>query len=142
MIRRPPRSTLFPYTTLFRSHHAQVAVLSRLHEVDDAVTVDVDADIEADWNVWYDTVHAPDALACPGVRNCVRLVDERPARVRGMEARGGDNGRAYIAIYEVDGPHVLETKEFQAMRGWAQFADKVRSTTRCYRTHRREFTRT
>jgi len=22
MIRRPPRSTLFPYTTLFRSHHS------------------------------------------------------------------------------------------------------------------------
>src|SRR2546427_9083931 len=26
MIRRPPRSTLFPYTTLFRSHAAQHAV--------------------------------------------------------------------------------------------------------------------
>src|SRR2546430_4529988 len=26
MIRRPPRSTLFPYTTLFRSHVAEVAV--------------------------------------------------------------------------------------------------------------------
>src|SRR2546425_7477421 len=25
MIRRPPRSTLFPYTTLFRSHHIEVA---------------------------------------------------------------------------------------------------------------------
>src|SRR3989454_12234805 len=25
MIRRPPRSTLFPYTTLFRSHRAVVA---------------------------------------------------------------------------------------------------------------------
>src|SRR2546428_9475193 len=25
MIRRPPRSTLFPYTTLFRSAHADVA---------------------------------------------------------------------------------------------------------------------
>src|SRR5438874_6348626 len=24
MIRRPPRSTLFPYTTLFRSHHGNV----------------------------------------------------------------------------------------------------------------------
>src|SRR5438270_8926897 len=24
MIRRPPRSTLFPYTTLFRSHHPSV----------------------------------------------------------------------------------------------------------------------
>src|SRR3712207_8493450 len=27
MIRRPPRSTLFPYTTLFRSSHAGTAVL-------------------------------------------------------------------------------------------------------------------
>src|SRR5436853_4455399 len=26
MIRRPPRSTLFPYTTLFRSHRARVNV--------------------------------------------------------------------------------------------------------------------
>src|SRR2546430_7439565 len=25
MIRRPPRSTLFPYTTLFRSHHLRLA---------------------------------------------------------------------------------------------------------------------
>src|SRR3712207_8998132 len=24
MIRRPPRSTLFPYTTLFRSHHSRL----------------------------------------------------------------------------------------------------------------------
>src|SRR3712207_7415881 len=28
MIRRPPRSTLFPYTTLFRSHHVVLAVPS------------------------------------------------------------------------------------------------------------------
>src|SRR5260370_32888910 len=27
MIRRPPRSTLFPYTTLFRSLHDQVAIV-------------------------------------------------------------------------------------------------------------------
>src|SRR2546430_7562404 len=27
MIRRPPRSTLFPYTTLFRSHRAQPLVI-------------------------------------------------------------------------------------------------------------------
>src|SRR5258708_11450084 len=26
MIRRPPRSTLFPYTTLFRSNHQQFAI--------------------------------------------------------------------------------------------------------------------
>src|SRR3712207_7247192 len=30
MIRRPPRSTLFPYTTLFRSRHHEVAVTGLL----------------------------------------------------------------------------------------------------------------
>src|SRR3712207_8008823 len=28
MIRRPPRSTLFPYTTLFRSHHTRLQGLA------------------------------------------------------------------------------------------------------------------
>src|SRR2546429_2756020 len=36
MIRRPPRSTLFPYTTLFRSP-AVVAADGRLHAVGDRV---------------------------------------------------------------------------------------------------------
>src|SRR5437870_10944195 len=31
MIRRPPRSTLFPYTTLFRSQLEQGVALSRTH---------------------------------------------------------------------------------------------------------------
>src|SRR3712207_7088701 len=31
MMRRPPRSTLFPYTTLFRSHLALEALLQALH---------------------------------------------------------------------------------------------------------------
>src|SRR5256885_5453747 len=30
MIRRPPRSTLFPYTTLFRSQHAKEVPAARL----------------------------------------------------------------------------------------------------------------
>src|SRR2546430_7236518 len=37
MIRRPPRSTLFPYTTLFRSpnrHATQVALPGGMHETD------------------------------------------------------------------------------------------------------------
>src|SRR2546426_3325386 len=37
MIRRPPRSTLFPYTTLFRSPHA--TPLALLHGDGDTVTV-------------------------------------------------------------------------------------------------------
>src|SRR2546430_1291646 len=31
MIRRPPRSTLFPYTTLFRSHSARAVAADRPH---------------------------------------------------------------------------------------------------------------
>src|SRR3712207_8114028 len=39
MIRRPPRSTLFPYTTLFRSHHDPLPDrrARRLPEVDRAL---------------------------------------------------------------------------------------------------------
>src|SRR2546422_7091769 len=43
MIRRPPRSTLFPYTTLFRSHTARrelftVLALIALHGMEEAIT--------------------------------------------------------------------------------------------------------
>src|SRR3712207_7538424 len=33
MIRRPPRSTLFPYTTLFRSHHGDAEVSLVAHSM-------------------------------------------------------------------------------------------------------------
>src|SRR5690242_21130996 len=36
MIRRPPRSTLFPYTTLFRSHRAGLHRLGGAHAADGA----------------------------------------------------------------------------------------------------------
>src|SRR5256885_6458634 len=35
MIRRPPRSTLFPYTTLFRSEHRLFELLAHSQAVDD-----------------------------------------------------------------------------------------------------------
>src|SRR5688572_31600172 len=46
MIRRPPRSTLFPYTTLFRSLHRRIIMTiqvnsPRLHDV-----VDPEAEVE------------------------------------------------------------------------------------------------
>src|SRR3712207_8406605 len=53
MIRRPPRSTLFPYTTLFRSDEAarddQVEVVQVRRDVQgDAVERDAPADADAD----------------------------------------------------------------------------------------------
>src|SRR3712207_7586081 len=44
MIRRPPRSTLFPYTTLFRSDLGEVVVDDLLHR--DLHVVDEHVDVE------------------------------------------------------------------------------------------------
>src|SRR5256886_8470916 len=38
MIRRPPRSTLFPYTTLFRSHQSLKAFVSALESNDENIS--------------------------------------------------------------------------------------------------------
>src|SRR3712207_8965016 len=40
MIRRPPRSTLFPYTTLFRSDVEDLALLARVVHLDDVRVLD------------------------------------------------------------------------------------------------------
>src|SRR3989441_3063998 len=45
MIRRPPRSTLFPYTTLFRSRRALVQELVREDDAREAEDVDRIADL-------------------------------------------------------------------------------------------------
>src|SRR2546430_10292619 len=50
MIRRPPRSTLFPYTTLFRSHHVQVCqVRTDIKRDDDQHPYDDDSLHESLW---------------------------------------------------------------------------------------------
>src|SRR5258708_29132738 len=52
MIRRPPRSTLFPYTTLFRSHVYHVALRGRDHHA-------LDPRLMREWpGVGRDELHA------------------------------------------------------------------------------------
>jgi hypothetical protein len=93
------------------------------------VTVEVDAAVEAEWNRWYDTVHLPDALKCPGVRRGRRYVSsgEISETVGGKTEKTAK--RIYTTIYELDSPAATSTPEFQAMRGWYQFAPHVRSRT-------------
>ena len=93
------------------------------------VTAEVDAEVEAEWNRWYDTVHVPDVLRCKGVRGGRRYVSagDVSESVRGKTDRS--RTRIYTTIYELDSPEVTTTAEFQAMRGWHQWAPHVRSRT-------------
>jgi hypothetical protein len=94
------------------------------------VTAEVDAAVEADWNRWYDEVHLPDALACPGVLRGRRYVTvgQIAESDRGESRRTA--GRLYTTVYELASPDAVSTPEFTAMRGWAKFAPHVRSQTR------------
>lgn len=94
------------------------------------VTAEIDAAVEAEWNRWYDEVHLPDALACPGVLSGRRYVSQGQTSEsdRGQLRRSAT--KLYTTIYELASPQAVETKEFNAMRGWAQFAPQVRSQTR------------
>ena len=94
------------------------------------VTAEVDAAIEAEWNRWYDGVHLPDALACPGVLSGSRFVSTGPIAENDRGNRRVSPVRLYTTIYEISGPEAVETEAFLAMRGWAHFTPHVRSQTR------------
>jgi hypothetical protein len=93
------------------------------------VTVEVEAAVEAEWNRWYDTVHLPDALRCPGVRRGRRYVSRGEITERVADKTERMARRIYTTIYELDSPDAITTPEFHAMRGWYQFAPYVRSRT-------------
>jgi hypothetical protein len=93
------------------------------------VTAEVDAAVEAEWNHWYDTVHLPDALKCPGVRRGRRYVSSGEISETVVGKTEKTTKRIYTTIYELDSPNAVVTPEFQAMRGWYQFAPHVRSRT-------------
>jgi hypothetical protein len=93
------------------------------------VTAEVDAAVEAEWNRWYDTVHLPAALKCPGVRRGRRYVSSGEISESTAGKTEKTSKRIYTTIYELDNPSATVTPEFQAMRGWYQFAPHVRSRT-------------
>jgi hypothetical protein len=93
------------------------------------VTAEIDPAVEAEWNRWYDAVHLPDALRCPGVRRGRRYVSTGQISETTAGKSERSEKRIYTTIYELDGPEATTTPEFQAMRGWYQFAPHIRSRT-------------
>ena len=93
------------------------------------VTAEIDPEVEAEWTKWYDTVHLPDALACPGVLRGRRYVTASNVTQMDRGNRSASARKIYTTVYELSGPEAVNTKEFQAMRGWYQFAPRIVSRT-------------
>src|ERR1044071_10281738 len=95
MIRRPPRSTLFPYTTLFRStpnRLGQVAVVVNMH-VGYEHAARADALVDAQLGVLMHQAEKLDAGAVS--KESYRYVFlENPGRVHGYMMLLGEIGRA------------------------------------------------
>ena len=99
------------------------------------VIAEIDASVEADWNRWYDEVHLPAALACPGVIGGQRY---KSASNLSLTDHGEKNVSAtvsYATVYEVTGPEALETPEFKEMAGWYEFTDHIKARTQVFRQH-------
>src|SRR3712207_7923733 len=87
MIRRPPRSTLFPYTTLFRSHHELVATLEQVDERDRPFSAgDLDRAVELDHR--QPPPGGGDRVALTGVRLLPnqQLLDRKSTRLNSSHA--------------------------------------------------------
>src|SRR3712207_9172061 len=81
MIRRPPRSTLFPYTTLFRSHRGERDVAQRgLVEQDGPDDGNVAEERDRGGREWHDA------------RRRRRLSEDQPVEVEGEP--GGEQRQA------------------------------------------------
>ena len=93
------------------------------------VTAEIDADVEDKWNDWYDKVHLPAALACPGVMSGTRYVSQGEASKIDHGGRTTGSEKIYTTIYQIEGMDTIQTPEFQAMRGWYQFSESITAHT-------------
>lgn len=82
------------------------------------VAAEVEPGVEAEWNRWYDEVHLPEIVDCPGFLRAARYVAAL------------DGQRFYQALYELRGAEALESAAFASRRGWDRFRPHLRWTTR------------
>jgi len=82
------------------------------------VRVDIDPAYEEAWNRWYDEVHLPEIVQCPGFRRARRFV-------------ALEGAPKYIALYDMESERAFESAEFSTRRGWDRFKDHVKNPQVC-----------
>ena len=77
-------------------------------------SVDISDGAEADFNRWYNDVHLPEVLACPGFERATRYecTDGQPR---------------FLAVYELETEDALTTPEMQRVRGFGEMFPHVRN---------------
>lgn len=85
------------------------------------VTATIEPSVENEWNAWYNDVHLPEIVDCPGFKSAQRYV-----------AQESDGSRSYVSVYELSDAKALESAEFGARRGWGPFAKQVKFKTLRY----------
>ena len=114
MIRRPPRSTLFPYTTLFRS------LLNEVAQVEEEQLGDLPAAAERHWKILESNPHDVDALrAVERLSQQLKQWDRLDAALeRRLQSKVGDDDRLAVylqladlrRLYLDDAPGALDRK--------------------------------
>src|SRR3989449_6231229 len=100
MIRRPPRSTLFPYTTLFRSRQREILDVRRLPH--DVLAREVVAALLED-------VHQP-------LRDRIRVDVERVLRDRKSTRLNSSHGYISYAVFCLKKKKTIETHPYTHMK--------------------------
>jgi hypothetical protein len=77
-------------------------------------SVDIVPEAEAEFNHWYNQVHLPEILACPGFIRCDRY-------------EGVQGEPRYLAVYELESEEALHTPEMRKVRGWGDMFPYVRN---------------
>src|SRR5947208_10311943 len=81
MIRRPPRSTLFPYTTLFRSaRRSRAGRAGLLGRADGAARLDVSVELRSEEHT--SELQSPDHLVCRLLLEKKKRITTRPTAHR------------------------------------------------------------
>jgi hypothetical protein len=92
------------------------------------VDLEVDKSIVDEFNSWYDRVHLPEILECPGFVRGARYIADAPDE-------GAQDKERHLTVYELESREAAESDELKARRGMAEFAAHVVVKSRVYRRH-------
>jgi len=85
------------------------------------VSAEIDPAVEKEWNEWYNNIHLPEIVQCPGFSQAARYVSD------------SNGGRKYLAIYELESEDAVKSVEFKERRGWGQFSIKVKASVHVFK---------